>query len=53
MNIAGMLMDKGIDFSWIVDETFYKKTYLQNQLLGRAPVSYTHLDVYKRQADGL
>ncbi|WP_343247136.1 bifunctional oligoribonuclease/PAP phosphatase NrnA [Diplocloster hominis] len=36
MNIAGMLMDKGIDFSWIVDETFYKKTYLQNQILGRA-----------------
>lgn len=36
MEIAGKLMDKGIDFTWILDETFYKKTYLQNQILGRA-----------------
>jgi phosphoesterase RecJ-like protein len=35
MAIAGMLMDKGIDFSRIVDESFYTKTYAQNQILGR------------------
>lgn len=36
MNIAGKLMDKGIDFSWIVETVFFEKTYLQNQILGRA-----------------
>lgn len=36
MNIAGKLMGKGFDFSRIVEETFYKKTYVQNQILGRA-----------------
>lgn len=36
MNIAGRLISKGIDFSRIIDETFYKKTYVQNQILGRA-----------------
>lgn len=36
MRIAGELMQKGIDFGWIIDETFYKKTYVQNQILGRA-----------------
>lgn len=36
MNIAGKLMGKGIDFSRIIDDTFYKKTYVQNQILGRA-----------------
>lgn len=29
-------MGKGIDFSRIVEDTFYKKTYVQNQILGRA-----------------
>lgn len=29
-------MEKGIDFSTIIDESFYEKTYLQNQILGRA-----------------
>ncbi len=38
MQIAGSLMAKGIDFSRIVDNTFYKKTYMQNQILGRALV---------------
>ncbi len=38
MQIAGSLMAKGIDFSRIVDETYYKKTYMQNQILGRALV---------------
>lgn len=36
MNVAGMLMDKGINFTQIIDETFYKKTYNQNQILGKA-----------------
>ena len=36
MQIAGKLMDKGIDYPQIIDESFYKKTYIQNQILGRA-----------------
>ena len=36
MEIAGKLMDKGIDYPQIIDESFYKKTYIQNQILGRA-----------------
>lgn len=35
MNIAGKLISKGISFSRMIDETFYQKNYLQNQLLGR------------------
>ena len=36
MEIAGRLIGKGIDFSKIIDESFYEKTYVQNQVLGRA-----------------
>lgn len=36
MNIAGKLMEKGIDFTKIVDETFYTKTFEQNKILGQA-----------------
>ncbi len=36
MRIAGELMKTGIHFSEIVDSTFYQKTYVQNQILGRA-----------------
>lgn len=36
MNMAGMLMDKGIDFSRIVDEAFNEKTYNQNRAMGQA-----------------
>ena len=36
MQMAGMLMDKGIDFSRIAADTFYTKTYHQKQILGRA-----------------
>ncbi len=36
MNIAGKLMEKGIPFTSIIDNTFYSKTYVQNQILGRA-----------------
>ncbi len=36
MNVAGMLMDKGIAYSEIIDNTFYRKTFGQNKILGRA-----------------
>lgn len=35
MQIAGKLMAKGVNFSKIIDDTFYRKTYVQNQVLGR------------------
>ncbi len=35
MRISGELMSKGVDFSRIIDESFYQKTYLQNQIMGR------------------
>lgn len=38
MNIAGKLMEKGIDFTQIVDKTFYTKTFCQNRILGQALV---------------
>lgn len=36
MEIAGRLMDFGIDYPGIVDRTFYEKTYAQNRILGQA-----------------
>ena len=36
MEIAADLMRKGIDGSEIIDKTYYEKTYVQNQILGRA-----------------
>ena len=33
--VAGKLIEKGIPFSKIIDESFYAKTYIQNQILGR------------------
>lgn len=45
MEIAGKMMAKGIDFSRIIDDSFYRKTYVQNQILGRALLeSITFLD---------
>lgn len=35
MSIAGKLIDKGVSAQYIMDKTFYEKTYLQNQILGR------------------
>ncbi len=35
MEIAGRLIEKGIPFSKIIDESFYLKTYKQLQILGR------------------
>lgn len=36
MEIAGHLMEYGIDFHRIIADTYMKKTYVQNQVLGRA-----------------
>ena len=35
MRIAGELMKTGFNFSRIIDESFYQKTYIQNQVMGR------------------
>lgn len=35
MRIAGELMKTGFPFSEIIDRSFYQKTYLQNQVMGR------------------
>ena len=45
MEIAGKMMEKGIDFGTIIDGSFYKKTDMQSQILGRALLeSITFLD---------
>lgn len=36
MRLAAMLMEKGIPYTELVEETFYKRTYRQNQILGKA-----------------
>lgn len=36
MEYAGMLIEKGVSSTKIIDETFYQKTFVQNQLLGKA-----------------
>ena len=35
MELAGLLLDKGVDGNYIIDETFYKKTYKQNLLMAK------------------
>ncbi len=35
MDAAGMLMEKGIPFTQIINEAFYEKSFVQNQILGR------------------
>lgn len=35
MQIAGKLMDKGINFTKIIEETFFQKTYAQQKVLGK------------------
>ncbi len=35
MRIAASLMEKGIPFSKIIDDTYYQKSYVQNQIMGR------------------
>jgi phosphoesterase RecJ-like protein len=36
LQIAAKLIAFGFDFPKLIDETFYEKTYVQNQILGRA-----------------
>ncbi len=36
LRIAADLIEYGFDFPRIIDETFYEKTYIQNQIMGRA-----------------
>lgn len=36
MRVAAKLMEKGIDAPAIIQNTYYEKTYAQNQILGRA-----------------
>ncbi len=36
LKAAAELISYGFDFSSLIDETFYEKTYIQNQILGRA-----------------
>lgn len=35
LQVAGKLISTGIEFSRLIDESFYAKTYMQNQILGR------------------
>ena len=35
MELAGLLLDKGVNSAYIIDETFYKKTYKQNLLMAK------------------
>ena len=35
MRIAATLMEKGVPFSHLIEESFYQKTYVQNQVMGR------------------
>ena len=35
METAGKLLDYGVSSAKIIDQTFYEKTYIQNQILGR------------------
>jgi phosphoesterase RecJ-like protein len=41
MEIAGKMMAKGIDFPNIIDNSFYRKTFVQNQVLGKALMGST------------
>lgn len=45
MCCAGRLISKGVNTAAIINESFYQKTYLQNQILGRCLLeSFTALD---------
>ncbi len=41
MEIAGVLIEKGVSTSTIIDQTFYHKTFLQNRILGKALLNAT------------
>ncbi len=45
MEVAGKLMDMGVDFNHIIDKTFFEKTYAQRRILGQVMESAgLHLD---------
>ena len=45
MEVAGKLMDMGVDFNHIIDKTFFEKTYAQRRILGKVMESAgLHLD---------
>lgn len=45
LEVAAKLLSYGFDFSGLIDSTFYEKTYVQNQILGRALLeSFLFLD---------
>ena len=45
MRVAAKLMEKGIDHAKIINDSYYQKTYVENQVLGRALLeSFTMLD---------
>ena len=52
MRIAGELMKTGFDFSRIIDESFYQKTYLQNQVMGRVLAESILLQISEKTGDG-
>jgi len=35
MDTAGRMLEKGVSASKVIDDSFYRKTYMQNQILGR------------------
>lgn len=35
MELAGLMLEKGVDANYIIDETFYKKSYKQNLLMAK------------------
>lgn len=35
MRVAAALMEKGVPFTRIIEDAFFKKTYVQNQIMGR------------------
>lgn len=43
MQIAGELIEKGINFTEILEKTFFEKTYVQNLVLGRCLLESTRL----------
>ena len=43
MEIAGALMEKGVNAAKIIDDSFYRKTYAQNQILRKALLSSTRI----------
>ena len=63
MCAAGKLMDKGIDFSFLIEHCFFEKTYVQQQALGRAilkskrvyddKIIYSYIDADEMEELGL